>query len=87
MKCPQCIDDGVTSRVTNNGSISHLLGWQPFYDEAGEYHAHDPNRVMTDLSCSNGHRFSATFKMRCPNVDCDYGSAEPVIEKVKPWPN
>lgn len=77
MKCPECVKDGVTSKVYDNGSVSHLLGWRPFHDEDGEYHAHDPNDLRTDYSCSNGHRFGMQWTKRCPNAKCDYGRGEP----------
>lgn len=76
MKCPKCVEDGQTSRVYDNGSVSHLLGWSPYYDEAGDYHAHDPNDLRTNYSCSNGHRFGMLRQKPCPNAKCDYGHSE-----------
>ena len=57
MKCPKCEEEGKRSKVYVGGSSSTLLGWTPYYDEDGNYHNNDPNRITTNYSCSEGHNF------------------------------
>jgi hypothetical protein len=78
MKCPVCVEQGQRSKVFSNGSTKTLMGGgEPFWDEDGNYHRHDPNRVTSSFCCSTGHYFSETFYKACPNEDCDYGSEPP----------
>lgn len=73
MKCPTCIAEGRTSRVTPGFTSSTLMGWSPYYDEAGVYHSHDPNERRQSLSCSNGHRWTDVRVVPCPAAGCDFG--------------
>jgi len=74
MKCEQCVEEGTKSRVTDRGSSKTLLGGSPsYYDEEGVYHHHDPNKITTAYTCSNGHTFVIRRLGSCPNEDCDYG--------------
>lgn len=56
MKCPECVEAGVESTVTNRGTQKTMLGCRPFFDKDGKEHVHDRNRTLTDYTCSNGHR-------------------------------
>ena len=58
MKCPFCEKEGKVSRVYVGASESTLLAWTPYYDEEGNYHSNNPNRITTRYSCSNGHEWS-----------------------------
>lgn len=58
MKCPECVDAGLESKVWVGMTTSTCLAAVPFYDEAGEYHFDDPNTHTTSYRCSNGHSFS-----------------------------
>lgn len=71
MICKECKEQGLKSTVTSMGSGSTLLGWNPFYDEEGVFHSHNPNRITDYYKCSNRHHFSVVGKAPCPN--CDYG--------------
>ncbi len=75
MKCPECVKLGVTSKVYSNGSLRTLMGGgETFYDEGGERHRHDPNRITNGWYCSNKHYFSEVFGLPCPNKKCDWVS-------------
>lgn len=74
MKCPTCKDLGVKSRVYPGMSYATCMGWQPYYDEDGQYHSHDPNTTTTDYTCSNGHEWTNSQVPPCPS--CLYGRKE-----------
>jgi hypothetical protein len=61
----------------NGSSCTTMGGGETFYDEAGERHRHNPNRVTSSFRCSNGHWISTQHGYQCPNVKCDW---------VTPWP-
>jgi hypothetical protein len=69
MVCPWCVADGEKSSLTMYGGFVTAMGWQPYYDEDGNYHAHNPNGSGTNLQCSRGHHFYPASKP-CPS--CDY---------------
>lgn len=77
MKCPECVQDGSTSKVYGHGSTQTLMGWSgPFWGEDGERHSHDPNWITNGYRCSEGHYWAEKFKRRCPQPDCTYGREE-----------
>lgn len=41
-----------------------------FFDEHGVEHSHDPNVVVTEFKCSNGHRFIERSSWQC--FSCDF---------------
>ena len=55
MKCSACVIQGKRSKVFVHGSSTTLLNWFPYYDEDGNLHDNNPNKVTTSYSCSNGH--------------------------------
>jgi hypothetical protein len=69
VKCPECVEAGLESKVYSNGSTNTLLGWRPYYDEQGTYHIHDPNRTIDGWYCSNKHYWGEVRKKSCPNCD------------------
>lgn len=73
MKCPECIAQGLTSRVYPGGATKTLLGFWPYYDEAGAYHSHDPNRRTEYFKCGNGHQWTERKCVPCPCPGCEYG--------------
>lgn len=78
MKCPECVAAEQTSKVYPLGSAKTSIGWSPFWDEQGVYHAHDPNRVSSAYKCSNGHCWLEDgVLLPCPNDDCMYGKDVP----------
>jgi len=65
MKCPVCEKKGLKSTVYPCCSTATLLWNEPYYDEDGKYHDHDPNAVTTDYHCSNGHRWIEWHYYKC----------------------
>ncbi len=65
MKCPKCQKEGKESKVFPHGSSTTLMHSQPFYDEKGKYHDHDPNITTSQYSCSNGHRWTEKNNSIC----------------------
>ena len=51
------------------------MGWQPYYDEDGNYVNNDPNIHTAHYSCSNDHRWVASTQ---------YG--ETTIKELEPLP-
>jgi hypothetical protein len=74
MICPKCKELGQKSHVYEEGGFKTLMGHQPYYNEDGVYHNHDPNRVKESFSCSEGHRIFVKRKDPCPS--CNYGKDE-----------
>jgi len=69
MKCPDCVKEGTRSRLTILGSTATLMGHSPYYDEDGNYHSHDPNRIRTEYNCSRGHSGVMESELSCTYCD------------------
>ncbi len=79
MICPICKKNNEKSTVNDNGGMSTLMGFITTYDEEGNEHHHDRNRITTHYSCSNGHTFKGMRKgSPCPSYpdNCDFGGGE-----------
>lgn len=77
MKCPECAENGLTSKVYSQGQTSTLMGGGgPYWGEDGVLHRHDPNTITSGFRCSNGHRWATKSKQRCPAPDCNYGKEQ-----------
>ena len=74
MKCPECQRQGLTSRVYPGMSCTTLMCDMSYYDENGDFHAHNPNKTTTDYRCSNGH----TWTEVTPPIECWCGWPHPV---------
>lgn len=78
-KCPLCVEEGERSRLypgpgmTTAGAVP-----EPYYDENGRYHNHDPNHTTRSFRCSREHRFTASLVHSCKS--CSYGHEDPIIE-------
>lgn len=72
MKCAQCVEEGLTSRVFPGGAFRTSMGWSTFYDESGAYHSHDPNWTTHEFTCSNGHRWGESSIRQCPADGCTW---------------
>lgn len=86
MRCPECIEGGVKSRVFTNGSSTTLMGHSPYYDEDGRYHNHDPNIRQSSYRCSNGHAWSQEDTHTCWcgwSNNAENGVSFPLSEKVE----
>jgi hypothetical protein len=71
MKCDECVAEGERSTLTSLGGMTTLLGWHPYYDEDGNYHAHDPNETKSLYRCSRGHQFTKVTTPPCPSCSPD----------------
>jgi hypothetical protein len=70
VKCPECVKEGERSRVSDDGCSSTLLGGGgPFWDEDGNKHIHDPNRITQHYHCSRGHHWAERGRAPCPSCD------------------
>ncbi len=69
MKCPQCVEQGIKSRVMPGSGEVTLAYYSPFYDEEGTYHNHDANVTTTQYTCSNGHSWVCKSTGSCSNCD------------------
>jgi hypothetical protein len=65
MQCPICSSAGQSSKVYPGATFVTAMAWQPYYDEAGKYHDHDPNGNTTHYRCSLGHEFEVTAYQQC----------------------
>jgi hypothetical protein len=71
MRCPVCVDGGLTSRVEASwGATLDVIRPEPYWDEAGDYHHHETFASL--YTCSRGHEFRPAHK-GCPS--CDEGTA------------
>jgi len=68
--CQMCTD---ADRLWPKAVTRTAVAWQPYYDQYGLYHAHDPNTTTTTYECSNGHVFSVDKIAMCPVQTCSYG--------------
>jgi hypothetical protein len=68
MLCPQCQASGQRSivRVERTGTPDQKQQTDVFWDEAGDHHSHNPNIVVTEYKCSNGHHFAERSSWECP---------------------
>ena len=80
MRCPQCVQEDQTSRCFkgNRTVTTAMAGVQRYWDEAGVYHSHDPNRSTSTFHCSRGHRWTITTRQQCPA--CSFGKEEPLVK-------
>lgn len=65
MKCKQCNEEGLTSRVEVGPGFRTAMCAVPYYDEQGRYHYHDPNTSTYTYQCSNGHEWSESSTSHC----------------------
>lgn len=65
MKCPECVQAGLRSRVYIGPSSTTCMGTSAFYDENGVLHIHDPNTTATSYRCSNGHGWFEKSRRSC----------------------
>jgi hypothetical protein len=57
------------------------MGYQPYYDEEGKFHRHDPNWHSSSFRCSRGHEWTRSWKAGCGA--CDYGKGGGRMSKEK----
>lgn len=78
--CPLCRKAELKSRVYALPRTSFCMAWEPYYDEEGRFHMHDPNISVEPYRCSLGHRFN----VRCQGCgSCDWKpSAKDCFERA-----
>jgi len=76
MKCLQCVEKGERSSISIGANTTTLMGHTPYYDEDGVFHNHNPNRSTVVYSCSKGHSWTVSSKMKCPAIKCDWNKEE-----------
>lgn len=74
MRCAKCVEAGMLSRVYPRGSTSTCMGYQPYYDEAGIYHSHNPNIYTGAWSCSRGHEWTHRSQSPCRAEGCEWNT-------------
>lgn len=90
MKCQQCVEEGLTSRVFSRGATRTLMaGGGEHWDEEGVRHYHEINTENALYECSNKHLFCIKGKPECGAEGCAYGgwSAQLVVERPAPKPS
>ena len=72
--CPVCQAQGKKSRVPIPGQSTTLAAkgedGGEFWDEHGDFHIHDENRITLHYKCSNGHWWNETLTRPCPCDGC-----------------
>ena len=64
--CPTCVTEGETSKVVwREEGPSTLIHWEPFSDDNGWVHKHDPNASMHIYECTRGHEWSGIHRKAC----------------------
>jgi hypothetical protein len=64
--CPIC----QTTEVDFRSEASWMIPWEPYKDENGKIHAHNPNKHFMDYKCKNGHVFEETYFKKC--LECGW---------------
>ncbi|KKM73649.1 hypothetical protein LCGC14_1408380 [marine sediment metagenome] len=78
MKCPECEKAGLKSTIYDPGGyFITAMCVQSFWDEDGKRHVHDGNWRTKSYSCSNGHRWSESWRPKCPT--CGKGGERKII--------
>jgi len=67
IKCPVCVEQGLTSEVHDQGTMQHMCFFQPYYDKEGIYHDHDHNKHATEYHCNRGHSWTKVWFKVCPS--------------------
>jgi hypothetical protein len=60
--CPFCVEEGERSKM-------YIGGGNPYCDEDGVYHRHEPNISTWGRSCSRGHNWIVKTRPACPAGD------------------
>ncbi len=78
--CPVCEAESVRDVVDDDG-ISRD-GMFNHFDDAGEFHRHDPRRRKTRHQCAAGHQWTEAARPPCPAKGCAFGSEDPEVVAV-----
>lgn len=91
MICPHCHPtcNGIEHEGCQRSTIRIVPGKPPtdipkdqFFDEDGVWHSHNPNIIVTQYRCSNGHRFAERSSWECG--ECGYKACEAEIIAAPP---
>lgn len=73
--CPKCLFLGLSSQVASGWCSETAMGFYPYYDEAGNYHSHDPNHVSCSGTCDRCHNFAyRPHPKTCPTHGCSWNN-------------
>ena len=81
MKCPKCIEEGKRSKVFDLGRSTTLMACPSYYDEDGNHHTHDSNRISSCFECSEGHK----WKVVRDGTECWCGWNKDPKEEILFW--
>jgi hypothetical protein len=79
--CPHCRQAGQLSTVRVLRTTEPKAPKDHYFDEQGAEHSHNPNIVITEFVCSNGHRFAerSSWECWCGYKACEAGIVEPTV--------
>lgn len=60
--CPKCES---SKAVFVSDTAAWGFPWEPYQDDSGVMHQHDPNKHFNEYKCENGHIFEEAFFPRC----------------------
>jgi hypothetical protein len=81
--CEFCQAESQLSQVFPGGQTVTLMGYQPYYDESGNFHDHDPNWRTSYFRCSRGHEWTTCTRASCPTLWCDWNKDENLRRETK----
>jgi hypothetical protein len=79
--CPACFASHQRSTVRITRTTPGAQSKDHYFDEDGAEHSHNPNVVVTEYECSNGHRFAERSSWQCW---CGYKVCEQEIVVMAP---
>lgn len=72
--CPKC----GSKKATEHGTSEWMMAWQPYVDEYGVRHEHNPNRRRTGYECRDcGQKYELRWYHRCSG--CGWESKPPEV--------
>jgi RNA polymerase subunit RPABC4/transcription elongation factor Spt4 len=82
MKCPVCVESGLTSLVSSSPVGTTPVGGMEYWDEGEKFHVHNPNYSVRRFQCTNGHRMMMMQFNSCPSCEYNEGRTELYLEDV-----
>jgi hypothetical protein len=79
MKCPACVEAGLTSRFDEHHGGKQSGAVARYFDEEGRRHVHDTTVFTIVMTCTNGHAFCNSFRSRCVCRGCDWNET-PLVQ-------
>lgn len=69
MICQTCKKENQKSTVRSSYGSVTLRTVENYWDEDGNYHAHNPNLHSLAYTCSRGHKWDGSYYPMCPAGD------------------